>query len=204
MCQPKNFQLCHELGLKWCQAVKSNRPCAGEIFIGTNCSESLAASQEASRSSSSLAETSHQSRCFVLGKAKFAPWRAEGGKTGIGLSTVSQVITVHCTGHLNPFWHKKLQENVPVVSADIKAVALRWELLSAFLITMQKVSYWKKRQLFCAMNIWIARPWVIWQIWLNFSHKVYSNMSFKNSWSMIAHIVFFLCLNIIIGNAANF
>lgn len=73
MCQPENFQLCHEMGLKWCEAVKSNMACAGKVFTGINCFEPLAGSQEAVGSLSSLAETFHQSRCFVVEKTKFAP-----------------------------------------------------------------------------------------------------------------------------------
>lgn len=40
--QCKNFQLCHEFGLKLYQAVKSSRLCTGEVFAGPNNSESLA------------------------------------------------------------------------------------------------------------------------------------------------------------------
>lgn len=95
MCQPKNFQLCHEMRLKWCQAVKSNRHCAGKVFIGTSCSESLAASQEASRSLSSLAEAFRQRRRFVLGRERkicsLKSEISEDGQTGISLSTAFSV-----------------------------------------------------------------------------------------------------------------
>lgn len=95
MCQPKNFQLRHEMKLKWCQAVKSNRHRTGKVFIGTSCSESLAASQEASRSSSSLAEAFCHSRRFVLGRERkicsLKSKISEDGQTGISLSTAFSV-----------------------------------------------------------------------------------------------------------------
>lgn len=54
---------------------------------------------------------------------------------------VSQVIIVHCISHLKPFLSQEtVQETLHDVPAGIKVVALRWELLRMFLITIQKVS----------------------------------------------------------------
>lgn len=66
---------------------------------------------------------------------------------------VSQVIIVHCIGHLKPFLSQKaVQENLHDVPAGIKMAVLRQELLSIFLMTVQKVRE-KNRQLFCAVSI---------------------------------------------------
>lgn len=67
---------------------------------------------------------------------------------------VSQVVTVHCIGHLKPFLpQESAQENLHGVPAGIEMEALGWELLSAFLITAEKGGSRKERQLFCAVRI---------------------------------------------------
>lgn len=92
-----------------------------------------------------------------------------------------------------PFCHRKLCRTMCVMFLLVTRCHLGLKLLSTFLMGCRKAGLQNKAIVLCR-EVWIARPWVIWQILLNFSQKLYSNVSVKNSWSMPVHIVFCLCL----------
>lgn len=150
MCWLRNFQLRHELGLKRCQAVKSNRPRADEVFIEANCSVF-----SSFQGSFKVLEQSHgdflPQQIFCPRENKICSLKStiseDGQESARPQSTqhVSQVIIVHFISHLNPFLSQDtVQENLHDIHAVVEMVALRWELLSTFLITIEEVRSRKK------------------------------------------------------------
>lgn len=116
---------------------------------------------------------------------------SEDGQAGGSLSTVCKS-ECHISNWTPFLSQETVQDNVCDVPVGTK-VPSGTGAPQYILMERRKAALQNKAIVLCR-EVWIARPWVIWQISLNFSQKVYSNVSVKNSWSMPVHIVFCLCL----------
>lgn len=107
MCWLRNFRLCRELGLKWCQAVRSNRPCADEVFVGANCS-----AFSSFQGSVKVLEQSHRDflpeQTFCPRKNKICSLKSkifEDGRRGISSSTAHSA----CKSGRNSTFHQSFK-----------------------------------------------------------------------------------------------